>query len=553
MEDFGCVPSCTTTHTSRSPSLRTRAAEELAGELTEAAALLCYYANSSLRTIVYGPRQIHRFFRFATLSVRMTGSRGGGKLRERILRLGFCALIAIAVADVILAQTGTAQMPRHVCSACIRAHEEFLASDALRGRGSATADELTAATYVAAQLRQYGIDPAGDDRGYIQQAAVVRRKFTGPPRLRVRNKAEPITWTYGQDFLVSFLSQTQFSGLLRKVDSDKPEPKIESGSIALILGSDRGKIRKKAMSLVSKGAAGVLVSSIAPESAGFRGRGKELPKPPAELEDQAGQRPSSKLNFLQLSADATQILARVPDGTKVSFGGPAITEKSYTRNAIGILHGTDPSLAHAAVLLSAHLDHVGVGKPVNGDSIYNGADDDASGVTAVLEFARVLGAGGKPRRTVIFALFGSEEIGVLGSIYFREHPPLPLNDIAANLEFEMLGRADPAVKADTVWLTGWERSNLGPTLAEHGAHLVADPHADQDFFRRSDNYALARKGVVAQTISSYGLHGDYHQPSDDVAHIDFDHMNTAIGSLLAPIEWLVNSDFTPKWNEGGKP
>ena len=218
-----------------------------------------------------------------------------------------------------------------------------------------------------------------------------------------------------------------------------------------------------------------------------------------------------------------------------------------------MLRGSDPNLRASAVLLSAHLDHLGIGKPVNGDRIYNGADDDASGTSAVLELARILGAGAHPRRTVIFALFGSEETGGQGSTYFREHPPIPLRDIAVNLEFEMLGRADSAVRSDTVWLTGWERSNLGPMLAAHGANLVGDPHPEQNFFARSDNYVLAKKGVVAQTVSSYGLHTDYHQPSDDISHIDFQHMDAAIGSLLRPVSWLVNSSFTPKWNAGGKP
>jgi hypothetical protein len=293
-----------------------------------------------------------------------------------------------------------------VCAACIRAHEEFLASDAMRGRGSGTHDELVAATYIAAELRAYGIAPAGDEGSYIQ-------------------------------------------------------------SVPLSKASEQGK--------------------------------------------------------------------------------------GFTWNAVGILWGSDARLRHEAVLLSAHLDHVGIGPPVNGDNIYNGADDDASGTTAVLELARVLGAGPRPRRTVIFALFGSEETGGLGSTYFREHPPVPLKEIAANLEFEMIGRPDPKVEADTLWLTGWERSNLGPALAAHGAHLVADPHPSQHFFSRSDNYVLAKEGVVAETVSSYGLHADYHRPSDDVAHLDFKHMEAAIGSMLGPVEWLVNSDFRPAWNEGGRP
>jgi aminopeptidase YwaD len=472
-------------------------------------------------------------------------------------RLFSCALVVTAIWIAAIGQegepAGSGQPITQVCPACIRAHEEFLASDALRGRGSATPDELTAATYVGSQLRQYGIEPAGDNGGYIQQATVIRHKFSGPPHLQIRTKAQPVIWSYSKDFLVYFLSQTQFSGQLLKIDTDKAEPKIESGSVVLVLGSDTGKIRKAAISIASGGAAGVLVPATAQESANFREQGKELPKAPARLETEDGKMPGPTINVLQISAQAAKVLARLPPGTRLTFGGPTTIEKSHTWNAIGILRGSDSALAHAAVLISAHLDHLGIGKPVNGDNIYNGADDDASGVTAVLELARLLGAGPKPRRAVIFALFGSEEIGVLGSTYFREHPPLPLNEIAANLEFEMLGRADPAVKADTVWLTGWERSNLGPTLAEHGAHLVGDPHPDQNFFTRSDNYALAKKGVVAQTISSYALHGDYHQPSDDVSHIDFNHMNAAIASLLAPIQWLVNSDFTPKWNEGGRP
>jgi Zn-dependent M28 family amino/carboxypeptidase len=170
-----------------------------------------------------------------------------------------------------------------------------------------------------------------------------------------------------------------------------------------------------------------------------------------------------------------------------------------------------------------------------------------------MELARVLGKGPRPRRTVIFAWFGTEELGGLGSKYFAEHPPVPLDQIAANLEFEMIGRSDPAVPENTLWLTGWDRSNLGPALAHLGAHLVADPHPEQNFFTRSDNYLLAKKGVVAQTVSSFGLHPDYHEPSDDLSHIDFTHMDEAIAGMLRPIQWLANSGFKPQWNAEGQP
>ena len=225
----------------------------------------------------------------------------------------------------------------------------------------------------------------------------------------------------------------------------------------------------------------------------------------------------------------------------------------HTRNVIGVLAGSDAKLKDQVVLLTAHLDHLGVGRPVNGHSIYNGADDDASGCVAVLQLARALAAGPRPKRTVLFVFFGSEETGGQGNEYFLRHPPLPLDRIVANLEFEMIGRADPAVKPDELWLTGYDRSDLGPELARHGAKLVADPHPQQQFFQRSDNFALAQRGIVAQTISSYGLHSDYHQPSDDLSHIDFKHMDRAIASMVEPVEWLANSDFKPQWAPGKRP
>ena len=130
---------------------------------------------------------------------------------------------------------------------------------------------------------------------------------------------------------------------------------------------------------------------------------------------------------------------------------------------------------------------------------------------------------------------------------------MPIESFVANLEFEMIGRADGAVAPHTLWLTGYERSNLGPELAAHGARLVADPHPEQNFFQRSDNYVLARKGIIAHTVSSYGLHSDYHRPSDDLAHIDFPHMTESIASMVEPVKWLVNTDFKPQWNKDGKP
>jgi Zn-dependent M28 family amino/carboxypeptidase len=130
---------------------------------------------------------------------------------------------------------------------------------------------------------------------------------------------------------------------------------------------------------------------------------------------------------------------------------------------------------------------------------------------------------------------------------------VPLRSIVANLEFEMIGRSDPAVGENSLWLTGYDRSNLGPELARHGAPLVADPHPAERFFQRSDNMALAGTGIVAQTVSSFGLHKDYHHPSDELSTIDFIHLDHAVASMIEPIRWLANTDWRPAWNPGGQP
>ena len=317
-------------------------------------------------------------------------------------------LLALVMAAPAVVTASPPDPDQPVLAASVHAHMETLASDAMRGRGSATPDEVRAAVYIAGELKRYGIEPAGDNGGFIQTAQLPRGEW--------------------------------------------------------------------------------------------------------------------------------------PNGAKT------------TVNVVGMIKGSDPQRASEVILLTAHLDHLGIGHPVNGDGIYNGADDDASGVCAVLELARIIGSGPKPKRTVLFVLFGSEEIGSLGALWFREHPPLPMQSIVANLEFEMIGRGDPAVPSHTLWLTGFERSNLGPTLAQHGARLVADPHLSEHFFMRSDNYGLAKQGIVAHTVSSFGpAHRLPPTQRRDIEDRLRAHGRSDRVDGEKPVEWLADSDFRPAWNPGGRP
>jgi len=256
-----------------------------------------------------------------------------------------------------------------------------------------------------------------------------------------------------------------------------------------------------------------------------------------------------------VAVNPTQLakLAGMKDGETVSLSLHVVPQAKprETFNAIGYLEGTDASAG--TILLTAHLDHLGVGRAVNGDSIFNGANDDAAGTTAVLELAHALAAGPRLKRSVLFVCYGSEEVGELGSTYFGAHPPVPLKDLVVNLEFEMIGAQDPKMPKGVLLLTGWDRSNLGPELKKHGALLGPDPYPEEHFFERSDNYALALKGVVAHTAAGWGTVPTYHQPNDDLAHLDLPFMTAAIQSLVEPMEWLAGSDFKPAWNPGGQP
>ncbi|MEO8561050.1 MAG: M20/M25/M40 family metallo-hydrolase [bacterium] len=222
-------------------------------------------------------------------------------------------------------------------------------------------------------------------------------------------------------------------------------------------------------------------------------------------------------------------------------------------NVVGVLRGSDPVLRDSAVLIDAHYDHLGIGRSVNGDSIYNGADDDASGVVAVLEIARVLAAGPAPKRTVIFAATTGEEVGLLGTRWYVRHPVVPIAQMSANLEIEMIGRPDSlAGGPGRGWLTGFERSTMGESFAKAGIPIGPDRRLDQQFFERSDNIAFARLGVPAHTLSSYNMHTDYHEPSDDLAHADIPHMTALIRAGAVAARILADGP-APRWNANGRP
>lgn len=440
----------------------------------------------------------------------------------------------------------------------IRAELGFLASDALQGRGSGTGYERIAAEYIGSQFRQFGLEPAGDpdssgQKGFVQRVPLSGVRFKTAPTLTVTSGNEFRKLAFGKDFLVSFLRSPDISGDLQIIDVDGTPAKGAVTLVKLPDGIDAQKRQDIVRKARAASAAAVLLLETDANKKTRESGNVRLPNLPTRIDGQSGNETS--FATISLSKESFDSIATISNPAKVVFGGE--TEPagdSATWNVVGLLRGSDPKAAHEVIILSAHLDHLGVAQnPGSSDAIFNGADDDASGCVAVLELARVLASGKRPKRTVYFICFGSEERGGYGSRYFVANSPVPLRQVVADITFEMLGRPDAKVRPNTLWLTGFERSNLGPELAKQGALLVADPHPEQNFFQRSDNYTLALRGVVAHTVSSFGLHADYHRVSDDVSKIDFPFMTRSIQSLVKPIRWFANSSFKPSWLPGKAP
>lgn len=220
-------------------------------------------------------------------------------------------------------------------------------------------------------------------------------------------------------------------------------------------------------------------------------------------------------------------------------------------NVVAVLAGSDPLLKDEYIVFSAHMDHVGIRRPVDGDSIYNGADDDGSGTIGVVELAEAFASmETAPRRSLIFLLVSGEERGLLGSKYFAGHMPVATDAVVANLNMDMIGRNWP----DTIVAIGKEHSDLGATLnavnlahPELGMTAIDDVWPDERFYFRSDHYNFARQGIPILFFFN-GVHDDYHRPSDEVEKVDFEKATRIVRLVYYLGLEIADNDARPVWN-----
>jgi Zn-dependent M28 family amino/carboxypeptidase len=500
----------------------------------------------------------------------------------------------------------------------IDAHLRFLASDLLEGRAPATRGGRLAEEYIASQLQAFGVAPGVGDTSYYQRVPIdvvkadtrtIRVVASGKANANLRFTDDVVVWPGSATESSSARGELVFVGY----GASAPEYKWDDfkgtdvrGKILLVLVNDPpapasepnlfggkamtyyGRWTYKYEEAERRGAAGMLIVHttgpagypwqvvVTSNSTEHRllPRDPSLPAPigvrgwitdsaASSLLAQAG------LSMATLRKQAESRSFRpVPTGIIIDASMNNSLAHMSANNIVGVVRGTDPRLRDEYVAYSAHWDHFGIGPVVNGDSIYNGAVDNASGVASVLTIAHAAAAERvKPRRSQLFVFVTAEESGLLGSAYFAEHPTVPASKIVAALNMDV---APVGGKVRDLNVMGDNKSSLGPELtrlvAAEGIRLSPDAHPEAGHFYRSDHFSFAKAGIPAVSIgagddyvgrpAAWGLQQAedytshrYHQPSDEYRS-DFDMSGAAqLARIVYRLGTTVgNAQTVPTWN-----
>ena len=440
----------------------------------------------------------------------------------------------------------------------------LLSDDAMQGRDTPSPGLDSAASYVAREFQRLGLEPAGDSAGYIQRYPFTTRTVQPTATsLSVTTGAGASQARFGQDYYMVAGSAPRVQAGVVFAGSAIPDGAAFNGQIAAVAipgqldRAFRGAVTSARNAAATGGASALLVlldsavdeAAIAEQVERSRTSSAVGPVIPViYLRREAAQRLFGNDAF---AAPSTTALA----GASLTLDAQPIEENAFPPNAIGILRGSDPTLRDTYVVVSAHMDHIGIGRPdATGDSINNGADDDASGTSAILEVAEAFASLPQaPARSIVFLAVSGEEKGLLGSRWFSDHPTIPLERTVANINIDMISRNAP----DTIVAIGQDFSSLGPLAQriasshpELGIVLAQDIWPEQRFFFRSDHFNFARKEVPAIFFFN-GVHDDYHQVSDEVDSIDVDKATRITRLVFWLAEAIASDPQAPQWTPDG--
>lgn len=384
--------------------------------------------------------------------------------------------------------------------------EKVLAADDMRGRKTFSPEIDKAADFIADEFRKAGLQPWKEGTNFRQEFSISSAK-----QVSARGMAAGRELKNDEFVIITF------------------EKKFEATQAS---GYELASIK-----------AGQSLFQVA---MGYTRSGKNM----LVMVDTSFARSFARLSRLKSGAFATggNVIFMLGTQAPISFSFEAehtVSEQKLA-NVVGVLPGKSRKSEY--VIFSAHYDHIGIGKPVNGDSIYNGANDDAAGTTAVILLARYFKALNNNERTIVFAAFTAEEIGGYGSTYFsQQYDPA---QVMAMFNIEMIG-TESKWGTNSAYITGYEKTNMGEMLQKNlagtGFTFHPDPYTEQQLFYRSDNATLARLGVPAHTISTAKMDQEphYHKPSDHPETLDMENMARIIQSIALSSRGIVAGKETP--------
>jgi Zn-dependent M28 family amino/carboxypeptidase len=529
-------------------------------------------------------------------------------------------LIAAALLTITSVPRVSAQTDREASRITpqeIDAHLRFLSSDLLEGRAPATRGGRLAEEYIATQLQAFGVKPGVGDSSYFQRVPIdvvkadpstIKVTASGKANANLRFTDDVVVWPGSATDASSAHGELVYVGYGATAPEYKWDDYKDSdvrGKILLVLVNDPpataaepnlfggkamtyyGRWTYKYEEAERRGAAGMLIVHTT-ERAGYpwhvvvnsnSTEHRLLPRVaslPAPIGVRGWITDSAATALLaQAGLSMTDLRRRaesrdfrpVPTGIMIDASMKNSVAHMSANNVIGVVRGIDPTARDEYVAYSAHWDHFGIGPVVNGDSIYNGAVDNASGVASILTIAHAAAEDVKPRRSQLFVFVTAEESGLLGSAYFGEHPTVPASKIVAALNVDI---APLYGRVRDLNVMGDNKSSLGPALAQlvksDGIRLSPDAHPEQGHFYRSDHFSFAKAGIPSVSIgggddivgrpAGWGLAQSddytahrYHQPSDEYRS----NFDLSGATQLADIVYrfgvaLGNARTIPTWN-----
>jgi Zn-dependent M28 family amino/carboxypeptidase len=534
-------------------------------------------------------------------------------------------LLTAAVVSVLSVTTASAQngaVPAGITPREIDAHLRFLSSDLLEGRAPATRGGQIAEEYIASQLQAFGVEPGVGDSSYFQRVPIdvvkadpktIRVTASGKANANLRFTDDVVVWAGSAKDASAARGELVFVGygatapeykwddfkgtdvrgkILLVLVNDPPAPPSEPNLFGGKAMTYYGRWTYKFEEAERRGAAGMLIVHTTAAASypwhvvvnSWSTEQRLLARDPASpaplafrgwITDSAATAllAQAGLNMATLRKQAESRAFRpVATGITIDASMRNSVQHLSASNIVGVVRGIDPKVRDEYVAYSAHWDHFGIGPAVDGDSIYNGAVDNASGVASVLTIAHAAAEGVKPRRSQLFVFVTAEESGLLGSAYFGEHPTVPASKIVAALNMDVVTLSG---RVRDLNVMGDNKSSIGPQLARlvasEGVHLSPDAHPEAGHFYRSDHFSFAKAGIPSVSIGAgedylgrpagWGLQQSddytahrYHQPSDGYRS-DFDltgavqlaeivyRLGTTIGNAQTVPTWNADAEF----------